>query len=123
MPPFRIIVFEDDSVLRSLLIETLELEGYATAEATSFDQALHLAGEEQGQVLVADFWGTSHESLSEDEREQIGALQARARVLLVTGRAWARTATAEQLGVAGIVQKPFDLDRFLAVLEAMRAEP
>jgi DNA-binding NtrC family response regulator len=72
--------------------------------------------EQPPDAIVADFWGTSHLALSEEERRQIAALGQLAPLVLVSARRWAQDAEPADLGLAGLVPKPLEIDDFLDVL-------
>jgi hypothetical protein len=64
-------------------------------------------------IVVADFWGASHATLSTCEGDQIRELGASVPTILLCGRAWGSTITPEELNVACILSKPIELDEFL----------
>jgi AmiR/NasT family two-component response regulator len=72
-------------------------------------------------LIVADFWGTSHLTLVEAERSEIAALAAMAPVVLVSARNWALDAQARDLGLVALLTKPLDIDQFVVVLRAALA--
>jgi DNA-binding NtrC family response regulator len=118
----RIYVFEDESNLRELLTELLVEELGADVEAcASLDDLKRRCAEQRPDLVVADFWGTSHLELSSVERSEINELAALAPLVLVSGRNWAIEAEPDELGVAALVPKPLDFDGFLAVLRSTLA--
>ncbi len=72
-------------------------------------------------LIVADFWGTSHLVLDEAERAEISALAAIAPVVLVSARNWALDAQASELGLVALLTKPLDLEGFVVVLRTALA--
>jgi DNA-binding response OmpR family regulator len=42
-------------------------------------------------------------------------------VILLTGRSWATSTTAEELGAAALIRKPFDLDHLVAAIQTILA--
>jgi DNA-binding NtrC family response regulator len=110
-------LFEDDASLRSLLVEMLHLEIDAAVEACSSVAELRQRCDEQPpDLIIADFWGTSHLRLDDGERAEIAALGAVAPLILVSGRNWAVDAEADDLGVAALVPKPMDIELFGSVI-------
>jgi hypothetical protein len=67
-------------------------------------------------LIVADFWGSSHLRLADAERSEINALAALAPTVLVSARNWLLGADSEDLGVAGLVTKPLDINRLVNLL-------
>ena len=118
MPP-RIYLLEDDVSLRELLAEVLRDEIGARLEvcATMAELQAHCQ-EVRPDLIVADFWGTSHLTLDDAERAEITALTAIAPVVLVSARNWALDAQAAELGLVALLTKPLDIDRFVTVLRA-----
>ena len=70
-------------------------------------------------LIVADFWGTSHLHLDDTERAEITALASIAPLVLVSARNWALGLDAEDLGVAALVPKPLDVEHFASVVQDM----
>lgn len=103
------LVLEDDQVLRSLVVEALEDEGYAVTPAQSYRDLVARARAGEADVVIADFWGRSHRELEPDEREQVRALTSLAPTVLLTGRPWAMPHVAADVGAAAVIGKPFDL--------------
>jgi DNA-binding NtrC family response regulator len=112
-----IYLFEDDAGLRSLLIELLqdELQAHVVV-VPSIPEVLRLCAAEPPDLVVADFWGDSHRTLSDEERTQIVALGSTAPTVLVSARQWAQEASPAELGLAAMVTKPIDIDSFARVL-------
>ena len=121
----RIYLLEDDGGLRELLAEVLHEELGAQLElcATMAELQAHCQ-ENKPDLIVADFWGTSHLTLHDAERSELTALTAIAPVVLVSARNWALDAQAAELGLVALLTKPLDIDRFVTVLRtALAAMP
>jgi len=90
-----IYLLEDDGSLRELLAEVLREELGARLEvcATMAELQAHCRAT-RPDLIVADFWGTSHLTLNDTERSEIAALAAIAPVVLVSARNWALDAQA-----------------------------
>jgi two-component system, NtrC family, nitrogen regulation response regulator GlnG len=122
MPRRRVLLLEDDLALRSLLHEALAGEGFDVRACESFDEIRAAAADQDGDLVVADFWGGSQRSLPDGERQQIHDLCSFLPVVLLTGRTWAADTTAEELGARALIRKPFDLDLLLDTVEHALAE-
>jgi AmiR/NasT family two-component response regulator len=119
-----IYLLEDDDGLRELLAEVLreELEARLEVCATMVELQAHCQTGKP-DLIVADFWGTSHLILDEAEREEIGALATIAPLVLVSARNWALGEQAADLGVVALLTKPLDIDGFVVVLRSALATP
>jgi DNA-binding response OmpR family regulator len=120
-----IYVLEDDASLRELLAEVMHEELCAEVEACATMSALRaLCTARVPDLLVADFWGTSHLTLDEAERAEIRALAATAPLVLVSARNWALGVDAAELGIAALLHKPLELEGFVSALRtALAAAP
>ena len=119
----QILVLEDDPVTRTVLECVFADDGHRVRVCESREQLLEPAATTPGALAVADFWGSSHQCLADDERAQIVHLARTLPTIMVTGRTWAATVTAEEVGLTALVHKPFDVDDLAAVVaETLRAE-
>jgi DNA-binding response OmpR family regulator len=112
----RVLLLEDDLALRGLLHELLALEDFDVDLCDSYEAIRAAAADAQGDIVVADFWGTAQRTLSDSARAQIVELARLVPVILLTGRSWAHGVTAEELGAWALVHKPFDLDELIAII-------
>ena len=118
----HIYLFEDDTSLRGLLVELLRDELGAEVQAcTNMRELRQCCVERRPDLIVADFWGTSHLELDGTERSEIVELAAIAPLILVSARNWALGAEADDLGVAALLPKPLDIERFAAVVHSTLA--
>jgi DNA-binding response OmpR family regulator len=115
-----VLLLEDDPALHRVLAEGLGEEGFAVVSCVSYPALCDAAVQGQGDVALADFWGSSQQMLSAAERQQITALGALIPTVLSTGRAWLGQVTAEELGVAACLRKPYDLDAVLRAVQGAR---
>jgi DNA-binding NtrC family response regulator len=120
-----IYLLEDDASLRELLAEVVREELCAELEACATMSALQAhCATRTPDLIVADFWGTSHLTLDEAERSEISALAARAPLVLVSARNWALGVNATELGLVALLTKPLELEGFVDVLRtALAAAP
>jgi DNA-binding NtrC family response regulator len=121
----RIYLFEDDASLRSLLVEMLQDElGADVTACASMGELRERCTVARPDLIVADFWGSSHLLLEDRERSEITALASIAPLVLVSARNWAIGAEAAELGVAALLPKPLDIERFASVVqETLAAQP
>ena len=111
-----ILLVEDEPLVRDLLEAILTDDGHEVRVCASYEQLLEIAAVCPGALAIADFWGQSHQELDDGEREQVVGVARVVPTIVVTGRTWARTATAEELGLVALVRKPFDLDEMVALV-------
>ena len=117
-----VLLLEDDPMIRDLLEAILSDEGHVVRSFCSREQLVSAAREAPGALALVDFWGTSHQVLSDDERREVVALARAVPTVLVTGRTWARHETAEGLGCVAVIEKPFDVDEVVGVVSSWVAE-
>ena len=115
----RVLLLEDDLALRALLQEALVGEDFDVRACESFVELRAAAAEHAGELVIADFWGESQQSLPEHERQEIRELGALLPLVLLTGRTWAADAIAMELGARALIRKPFDLDQLLDLLDSV----
>ncbi len=109
-----ILVVEDDAILRDTLIESLELEGYATLAARNGEEGLALARREGPDLVLTDAAMPVC-----DGYELIRALQADKRtrdipVVMISARVESASKTkAIGAGAVAFVRKPFEFKELL----------
>lgn len=111
-----ILLVEDEPLVRDLLEAIPTDDGHDVRVFVSYEQILRAACEDSGALVIADFWGLSHQELDDDERQQVVAIARTVPTIVVTGRTWARTITAEELGLVALLRKPFDLDEMATLV-------
>jgi DNA-binding response OmpR family regulator len=117
-----VLLLEDDTALRGLLLEALDGEGFVAHACESFKEIRDAAANGEGDIVVADFWGGSQRTLPDSERNEIRELCSHAPVVLLTGRSWAADTSARELGVRALIRKPFDLDDLLSTVDRVLAD-
>jgi len=113
-----ILLLEDDPNIRDLLEAILSDEGHDVRAFASCSHLMSAASALPGALAVVDFWGTSHQTLSDEDRWDIMDLASTVPTILVSGRGWMRTTRAEDLGAVALVQKPFDIEDLCALVGA-----
>ncbi len=112
----NVLLLEDDPIIRHLLECVFTDDGYSVQVCETPEQLLEAAATTPGALAVTDFWGHSHQTLADEERAQVVQLARTVPTILVTGRAWAWTVAAGDLGLVAVVRKPFDLDALVALV-------
>jgi DNA-binding response OmpR family regulator len=116
-----IAMLEDDPSLRELLREVLESEGHLVIMCQSLLE-VHQAAIRGASLVIADTWGPGQATLGAAERQQILDLARLVPTILTSGRAWASHAYAQDLGLAGLLVKPFDLWTLIALVETLQGQ-
>ena len=108
-----ILIVEDDSPLRSLMVELLAEEGYATLQAADGRHGLELAQDHQPNLILLDLRLGMTSGLDLLEQLRTDALTRYIPVVVVSGDAIsAAWATDQQAN--GVLHKPFNVGDLLA---------
>jgi len=122
----RILVIDDEEVIRGLMCEILERAGYATTAASTADAALDLLADQEIALVVSDIVMPGLTGL--ELLEEVRARRPSLPVILVTGAGtYENLSQAVTRGADGLVIKPFshaDLQNAVAAAleRARRAE-
>jgi len=114
--PHRILVTEDDQVQRDVIADILIKAGYQTATASSGDDALEALEREVYDLLITDMRmpGMDGMELLREAKRRRPDLD----VVMMTAHATIQTAiTAMKEGAIDYLEKPFDKDQLLVVVE------
>src|SRR5918912_1331827 len=117
-----IAILEDNPTLRELLREVLEGEGHLVTVCHSLLE-VHQAAISGATLAIADTWGPGQLTLGPAERQQIVDLARLVPTILISGRAWAEHTGAQELGLAGLLPKPFDLQTWTDLVETLQQAP
>ncbi|MBA2463301.1 MAG: response regulator [Actinobacteria bacterium] len=114
----RILVVDDEQIVRDLTVQVLERAGYDVLSVACPKRALELVDTEDVDLVVSDVVmpGLSGVELLDEIRERRPGLP----VVLMTGGSPEpeRTTRALQLGASGIVYKPFSHAELCGAVEA-----
>jgi DNA-binding response OmpR family regulator len=122
MPSGTVLLLEDDDSIRDLLSLVLSEDGHDVRPCDSAEEIVDLAAATPDALAVVDFWGTSHASLASDERDLLSNFAHTVPTVLVTGRDWASEQVVQDLGLAALVRKPFDVDEMSEVVRSCVAK-
>jgi DNA-binding response OmpR family regulator len=122
--PVRVLVVEDDDVIRQLITVNLELEGFDVIQATDGVDALDKVVEADPAVVTLDVmmprldgWGTA-EKLRENPST------ADVKIVLLSARAQETDLQrGERIGVDAYLTKPFDPDELIALVRRLADQP
>lgn len=116
--PLRVLIVEDDAANSEVLTLVLEMAGHTVSAALTARDALTRAASDQPAVVLLDLGLPDGDggSIVSGLRQ---SLPAGARIIITSGTS-VSAAEARRLGVDGVLEKPFDPERLLAVLAGDR---
>jgi len=121
LPSGTVLLLEDDDGIRDVVSLVLRDDGHDVRPCGSAEEVADLAAATPAALAVVDFWGTSHATLADDERDELADLARAIPTVLITGRDWASDEMARELGLAAVVRKPFEVDDLSEVVRSCMA--
>jgi DNA-binding response OmpR family regulator len=121
-PRGTVLLLEEDASIRDLLALVLADDGHDVLPCGSAEEIVDLAATTPDALAVVGFWGISHEKLAADERDVLVDFAHTVPTVLVTGRGWASEEMAQEIGLAGLVRKPFDVAEMSEVVRSCVAK-
>lgn len=110
----RVLVIDDEETIRDVVADALQLEGYPVAIASNGLEALRIIDQEEPTLVLLDMrmpvldgWGFNREFRQRGYDVPIVVITA-----AQNAKRW-----AEEIGAAGYLSKPFDLDDLLRIVE------
>ena len=116
-----ILIADDDADVMSVIVETLEPEGYRVLTAADGDAALRLVRQERPDIVVLDWMMPGQDGLAVCRalRRDADPKIAEVPVVLITGRGDAQdTAAGFDAGVTDYLTKPFKPTHLVARLQS-----
>src|SRR5512146_762639 len=111
----RILLVEDDTAIRDALAEVLEGLGHTVRCAGNGAEALELlAGEELPDLIVLDLMMPVMDGFAFREASRRDPRLADIPVMVVSASDLTALRGLAELGVAAVLPKPFELERFVA---------
>jgi len=118
----RILIIDDDELVRSSLALEAEEEGYRVAVASTGEEALELGGKQSFDLVVCDIRMPGKNGL--EVIEELKPLLPNVRFIVITGYASADTPVkALKLRVDDYLLKPFDGEVFLQSVRSVLERP
>ena len=115
-----ILVVDDDSSVRSMIVRALAALGYAVCEAPDGRRALEIVREEALSLVILDYVMPGMDG-AEVARE-IGAIDPDLPIVFSTGHAALRTLRSAAGEDIQVLEKPFTLDELDDLLRERLAE-
>ena len=120
----RVLVVDDDEVIRQLITLNLELEGFEVYEAVDGADALRKAAEVHPTVITLDIMMPNMDGWDAAARLRSDPLTAHVKVVLLSARAQeADVRRGTRLGVDAYLTKPFDPDDLVEVVRRLAGIP
>lgn len=119
----RVLVVDDEAVIRQLLVINLELDGFEVYEAGDGQEALERAREVRPHVITLDIMMPGVDGWTAVRQLRADTLTRDAKIIFVSARA--RPADVERglaLGVERYITKPFDPDDVVAAVRALSGQ-
>ncbi|WP_069804393.1 response regulator [Thermogemmatispora onikobensis] len=118
--PLNVLIVDDDPLIREMMIDILEFEGYRLRTARNGQEALQVLQGEECYVVFLDLMmpvmdgsALCHQLAAQPE------LRRRHRIILMS--AMDRLATASSLQADGLMPKPFSVEDVLQALAPFRS--
>ena len=119
----RVLVVDDEAVIRQLIAINLELEGFEVHQAVDGLDALGKAREVDPDVVTLDVMMPGLDGWTTAQRLRSDPVTARARIVLISART--RPADVERgqdAGADAYVTKPFDPDDVVQAVRRLAAD-
>jgi DNA-binding response OmpR family regulator len=114
----RILVIDDDRILRETLHEVLVDEGYEVRAASNGHEAIGLLDDWVANLVILDLMMPLMDAFAFRASQQ-GAGHSSAAPLLILSAAPGLEEAGTRLGAAATLGKPFGLDALLATVERL----
>jgi DNA-binding response OmpR family regulator len=122
--PVRVLVVDDDDVIRQLICLNLELEGFEVYQAADGLDALEKVREVDPAVVTLDIMMPRLDGWDAAARLRSDPATSHVRVVLLSARAQeADLKRGSRLGVDFYLTKPFDPDELVAVVRRLAETP
>ena len=122
--PVRVLVVDDDEVIRQLITLNLELEGFEVHEAVDGEDALRAVLEVNPAVVTLDIMMPNLDGWDAAARLRANPETAHIKVVLLSARAQeADVRRGARIGVDAYLTKPFDPDDLVDIVRRLAGVP
>src|SRR3954452_13922251 len=119
----RVLVVDDDDVIRQLITVNLELEGFDVVTAVDGQDALDKVKEAQPRVITLDVMMPRLDGWEAAARLRSDPDTAHIKVILLSARSQeAALKRGERIGVDPYLTKPFDPDELIDLVRRLMTE-
>lgn len=120
----RVLVVDDDDVIRQLITVNLELEGFEVATAVDGEDCLVKVVEFEPAVVTLDIMMPKLDGWEAASRLRSDPRTAGVKVVLLSARAQeADLQRGDRIGVDAYLTKPFDPDELIATVRRLAGLP
>lgn len=116
IPAACILIVEDDALLRTVLTEALQHEGYSVVSAENGEAAFAAALAMTFDIVLSDIEMDNGNGLW--LLKELHTQKSNAPVILMSGNASFTSESARALGAYGFIAKPFRVKAVLSILKA-----
>nr|WP_203597353.1 response regulator [Actinomadura bangladeshensis] len=118
----RVLVVDDDEVIRQLIAVNLQLEGFAVETAVDGQDCLEKVGEVRPDVITLDVMMPRLDGWVTAVRLREDPGTAHIRVVMITARAQEHDVRrGHEIGVDAYVTKPFDPNQLIQTVRKLAA--
>jgi CheY-like chemotaxis protein len=114
----RVLVVDDDSAIRRMIVAALRREGYSFLEAANGRDALDLMHEEHPDVVVLDLMMPILSGWDVLRERAHDAAMRKIPVIIVSANRDPEIATAVNAGICAFLPKPFDIAALSALVRS-----
>jgi two-component system, NtrC family, response regulator HydG len=115
MRPARVMIVDDDRDLAESLAEMLELQGHTVQVASNGQEAVERHRKAEFDITFMDVRMPIMNGV--DSFFEIRKLKPDAKIVMMTGFKEAIVTRALEAGAAGLLNKPFDIETMLAIVD------
>lgn len=120
----RVLVVEDDDVIRQLITVNLELEGFEVVPAVDGQDALEKIGAAKPDVVTLDVMMPRLDGWATAAKLRENPDTAGVKIVLISARAQeADLQRGGRIGVDAYLTKPFDPDELIDVVRRLGEQP
>lgn len=114
--PYKILIIDDEPLIRWALEQHLVKQGYLVAAAESAERGLELIAEDEPDLILLD--NCLPEMTGIQLLEKLHAREQGLKVIMITAYDMAETAVkAMKLSAYGYISKPFNLEELTVVIK------
>lgn len=122
--PARVLVVDDDDVIRQLITVNLELEGFEVATAVDGQDCLDVVRAVAPDVVTLDVMMPRLDGWATAERLRADPATAHLKLVLLSARAQeADLRRGDRIGVDAYLTKPFDPDELVQIVRRLVGTP